>query len=103
MDEMTKKKIHDDVSRQADANEMRRQIDLLLLTLEATRSALIKEEVRPGENPFAKCDKASYAYEMGKAMVEADVVRRKGIKEGAIAAFEYAIKLVNGIVKEKAK
>lgn len=102
MDEVTKERIREDVSKQADANEMRKQIDLLLLTFEATKKALIKEEVKPGENPFAKYDDDA-SREIGRAMVEADMIRRRGVKEGAIAAFDYAIRLVRGIVKEKGK
>lgn len=102
MDEMSKKRVHEDVTRQADLIELEKQIDLLLLTFEATRKALIKEEVKPGENPFAKYDDDA-SREIGRAMVEADMIRRRGVKEGAIAAFDYAIRLVEGIVKKKAK
>lgn len=95
MDEMSKK-------AQADLIELEKQIDLLLLTFEATRKALIKEEVKPGENPFANYDDDA-SREIGRAMVEADMIRRRGVKEGAIAAFDYAIRLVEGIVKKKTK
>ena len=94
MDEMTK-------SDQADLIEMRKQIDLLYLTLEATKKSILMEEIKPMANPWKGEGEISEA--IGCELVQADIIRRKGMREGACAALEYAMGLVDGIVKKKPK
>lgn len=101
MDEMTKKKISEGIATQADLIEMRKQIDLLYLTLEATEKSILMEEIKPIENPWKGEGEISEA--IGCEFVQADIIRRKGMKEGACAALEYAMGLVDGIVKKKPK
>lgn len=92
MDETTKKRISDDISRQADANEMRKRIDLIILALEASRNALLKEEAKPMPNPLG--DDVG----IGEAMVQADAFRRRGERDGAAGALSYAIELLKSVV-----
>lgn len=98
MDEMTKKRIGEDIARQADANEMRKRIDLIILTLEASRSALLKEEVKPMPNPLGGDDA-----EIGEAMIQADALRRQGERDGAAGALSYAVELLRGIITQERK
>ena len=62
-----------------DANEMRRQIDLIILTLETSRQALLKEEIKPMPNPLE-----GDGLGIGEAMIQADVLRREGMRDALI-------------------
>ena len=79
-----------------DANEMRRQIDLIILTLETSRQALLEEEIKPMPNPLE-----GDGLGIGEAMIQADVLRREGMRDGACGALSYAIKLLGGASKER--
>lgn len=93
MDEIIEKRIREDIARQADANEMRKRIDLAILTLEASRNALLKEETKPMPNPLGGDGSG-----IGEAMVQADVLRRQGERDGAAGALSYAIEMLKRVL-----
>ena len=81
-----------------DANEMRRQIDLIILTLESSRQALLKEEMKPMPNPLG-----GDGLGIGQAMIQADALRREGMRDGACGALSYAIKPLRDIITPERK
>ena len=81
-----------------DANEMRMQIDLIILTLETSRQALLKEEMKPMPNPLG-----GDGLGIGQAMIQADALRREGARDGACGALSYAIKLLHDIITPERK
>ena len=85
-----------DKTTKEDANEMRRQIDLIILTLETSRQALLQEEIKPMPNPLG-----GDGLGIGEAMIQADVIRREGMRDGACGALSYAINLLGGASKER--
>lgn len=98
MDETTKKRIREDIARQVDAIEMRRRINLAMLTLEASRRALLEEEIKPMQNPLG-----DDGLGIGEAMVQADALRRSGERDGAAGALLYAMKLLSDIITQERK
>lgn len=91
-----------DKTTKEDANEMRRQMDLIILTLESSREALLKEEIKPMPNPLGG-DGLGIGQAVIQAVVQADVLRREGMRDGACGALSYAIKLLRDIITPERK